>query len=79
MGHNKYMLVGDVEVPTEHPPHESLKSPFFYRFLTSFWWNMLPEANHKKYCQNNHFQYGRHEKNTETLNIGISVNFNHHR
>ena len=23
---------------------------------------MLLEANHKQYSQNNHFQYGRHEK-----------------
>ena len=47
----KYMLVGDVEVPYEHPPQVSLKWTFFYRFLCSFWWNMLPEANHRQYCQ----------------------------
>ena len=29
MGHKKYMLVGDVEVPYEHPPQDSLKSYFF--------------------------------------------------
>ena len=29
MGHKKYMLVGDVEVPYEHPPQDSLKSTFF--------------------------------------------------
>ena len=23
---------------------------------------MLPEANHRQYCQNSHFQYGRYEK-----------------
>ena len=37
MGHKKYMLVGEVEVPHEHPPQDSLKSAFFYRFLCSFW------------------------------------------
>ena len=26
MGHKIYMLVGDVEVPYEHPPQDSLKS-----------------------------------------------------
>ena len=62
MGHQKYMLVEDVEVAYEHPPQDSLKWFFFYRFLCSFWWNMLLEANHKQYSQNNHFQYGRHEK-----------------
>ena len=62
MGREKYMLVVDVEVPYEHPPQDSLKSTFFYRFLSSFWWNMLPEANHRQYCQNDHFQYGRQEK-----------------
>ena len=34
----------------------------FCIFLCSFWWNMLPEANHRQYSQNSHFQYGRHEK-----------------
>ena len=29
MGHKKYMLVGDVEVPYEHPPQDYLKSTFF--------------------------------------------------
>ena len=29
MGHKKYMSVGDVEVPYEHPPQVSLKSTFF--------------------------------------------------
>ena len=29
MGHKKYMLVGDVEVPCEHPPQDSQKSFFF--------------------------------------------------
>ena len=29
MGHKIYMLVGDVEVPYEHPPQDSLKSTFF--------------------------------------------------
>ena len=77
MGHKKYMLVGDVEVPYEHPPQDSLKTTFFYRLLSSFWWNMLPEADHRQYCENNHFQYGRHEKTPK--NMGISVNFNHHR
>ena len=62
MGHKKYLLVGEVEVPYEHPPQDSLKSAFFDRFLCSFWWNMLPEANHRQYCQNSHFQYGRPEK-----------------
>ena len=28
MGHKKYMLVGDVEVPYEHPPQDSLKLVF---------------------------------------------------
>ena len=36
MGHKKYMLVGEVEVPYEHPRQDSLKSAFFYRFLCSF-------------------------------------------
>ena len=36
MGHKKYMLVGDVEVPYEHPPQGSLKSTFFYRFFMLF-------------------------------------------
>ena len=62
MGHQNYMLVEDVEVAYEHPPQDSLKSNFFYRFLCSFWWNMLLEANHKQYSQNSHFQYGHHEK-----------------
>ena len=62
MGHKKYKLVGDVEVPYEHPHMTLWNQLFFYRFLSSFWWNMLPEANHRQYCQNNHFQYGRHEK-----------------
>ena len=79
MGHKKYMSVGDVEVPYEQPPQDSLKSTFLYRFLFSFWWNMLPEVNHRQYCQNSHFQYGRHEKNAEKLKMGISVNFNPYR
>ena len=29
MGHKIYMLVEDVEVPYEHHPQDSLKSPFF--------------------------------------------------
>ena len=29
MGHQKYMLVEDVEVAYEHPPQDSLKSIFF--------------------------------------------------
>ena len=40
---------------------------------------MLPEANHRQYCQNNHFKYGRHEKNAEKFNMEISVNFDYHR
>ena len=28
MGHKKYMLVGDVDVPYEHPPQDPLKSTF---------------------------------------------------
>ena len=62
MGHKKYMLVEDVEVPYEYLPQDSLKSTFLYRFLCSFWWNMLSEANYRQYSQNSHFQYGRHEK-----------------
>ena len=79
MGHKKYMLAGDVEVPYEHPPQDSLKSIFFYGFLSSFRWNMLPEANHRQYCQNNHFQYGHHEKNAKKFHIGILENLNHHK
>ena len=41
MGHKKYKLVEDTEIPYEHPPQDSLKSTYFYRFLSSFWWNML--------------------------------------
>ena len=62
MGHKKYMLVGYEAVPYEHPPQDSLKSTFFCRFLCSFWWNMLQEANYRQFYQINHFQYGRHEK-----------------
>ena len=62
MVHKKYMLVGDVEVPYEHPPQDSLKSIFAIDLLCSFWWNMLPEANQRQYSQKSHFQYGRHEK-----------------
>ena len=62
MGQKKNMPVVDVEVPYEHPQQDSLKWTFFYRFLCSFRWNMLPEANHRQYCQNSYFQYGRHEK-----------------
>ena len=29
MGHQKYMLVEDVEVAYEHPPQDPLKSNFF--------------------------------------------------
>ena len=62
------------------PPQDSLKWTFFNRFLSSFWWNMLPDANHRQYCQNNHFQYGRPPwKNAEKWKMRISVNFNHHR
>ena len=32
MGHKKYMLVGDVEVPYEHPSQDSLKSFFSIDF-----------------------------------------------
>ena len=32
MDHKKYMLDGDVEVPYEHPPQDSLKSVFFIYF-----------------------------------------------
>ena len=67
------MLVGDVEVPYEHPPLDSEINFFFYRFLCSFWWDMLPEANHMQYCQNIHFQYGRHEKMLQIEKIWISV------
>ena len=31
MGHKKYMLIGDVEVPYEHLPQDSLKSTFIYK------------------------------------------------
>ena len=79
MGHKEYMLVGDVEVPYEHPPQDFLKSTFFYRFLCFFWWNMLPEANHKQYCQNSLFWYGGPEKNAEKWKMGISINFNHRK
>ena len=67
MGHKKYMLVRNVEVPYEQPPQDSLKWTFVHRFLFSFWWNMLPEANLRWYCQNSHFQYGRHEKMLKNL------------
>ena len=49
MGHKRYMLVGDVEVPYEHPPQDSLKSTFLYIFMLFL-------------SQNSQFQYGRHEK-----------------
>ena len=32
MGHKVYMLLGDVEVPYEHPPHGSMKSAFSIDF-----------------------------------------------
>ena len=72
MGHKKYMLVGDVEVPYKHLPQDSLKSTFCYRFLYFFLMNMLPEANHRQFCQNSHFQYGRHEKQLKNEEMGIS-------
>ena len=33
MGHKKYMLVGDVEVPYEHLPQDSLKSSLSIDFF----------------------------------------------
>ena len=33
MGHKKYMSVGDVEVPYEHPPQDSPKSTFSIDFM----------------------------------------------
>ena len=52
MGHKMYMLVGDVEVPYKHhKQQDSLKLTFFYRFLCSFWWSMLAEANHRQYVK----------------------------
>ena len=35
MGHQKYMLVEDVEVAYEHPPHDSLKSIFIDSYALS--------------------------------------------
>ena len=42
MGHKKYILVGYVEAPYEHPHRTLWNQLFFCRFLCSFWWNILP-------------------------------------
>ena len=62
MGHKKYMLVGDVEVPYEHPHMTLWKQLFSIDFYVLSVKNILPEANHRQYSQSSHFQYGSHEK-----------------
>ena len=76
MGHKKYMSVGDVEVPYEHPPQDSLKSTFSIDFYL---------LTHETCCQK---QITGNTVKLAIFNMAamkkcrkmrITVNLNHHR
>ena len=78
MGHKKYKLVGDVKVPYEHP-HRTLWNQLFLLIFILF---LMKHVGQKQITGNivkiTIFNMAA-MKNAEKLNMGISVNFNHHK